>query len=174
MNPNALVNSGIRFVVLAIVQAFLFKQITLGFGGGDVLFVFVYPIFILLLPLRMPRPMVIFTSFCLGLTIDLFYETLGMHAAAATFAAYVRAAILQFIQPQEKYNIKAHPTPNDLGWPWFIRYTGLLLFFHLLFFFSVQAFTPVYWWSIVIKTIFSFLASYLLVLLLILVFNPKT
>jgi len=150
------------------------QQITWGFGEKDVMFVQIYPLFMLLLPLRMPRPLVIGLSFALGLFIDLFYETLGIHAAAATFSAYLRAAVLQFVQPQEKYNLKAHPTVDYLGWSWFSRYSALFLFVHLFLFFSIQAFSFVYIGDIALKTVFSFVASYCAILFFMLVFNPKS
>ena len=174
MNESGIVNSGIRFLVLGILQVFLLKQISWGFGGKEFMFVFLYPLFIMLLPLRAPRILLIFISFFFGLSIDLFYETLGLHAAACTFSAFARPAILQFVQPQEKYNIKATPTGHYLGWTWFSRYLGLFLLFHLIFFFSVQAFTPAYWWDIIRKTFFTYIASYFTIMFIAYVFNPKS
>lgn len=173
MNERAILNSGIRFLLLLFLQIFLLRQISWGFGGKDYLFVFLYPIFTLLLPIRMLKIGVILLSFLLGLAIDLFYETLGMHAAAATFLGFVRPALLRFVQPQEGYNIKAHPTGDSLGWPWFTRYTAYGFLLHCLFFFSVQAFTFVYWDEILLKTLFSFPASYFALLFAAFVFNPK-
>lgn len=174
MKEAALINSAIRFGLLWVLQIFVLQQISWGFGGKDVLFIFLYPLFILLLPLRMPRTAVIALSFALGLAIDFAYETLGMHAAAATFTAYLRPAILQFIQPREKYNIKADPTVAHLGWGWFSRYAAYMLLAHFLFFFSVQAFSFVFWWDILLKTFFSFLVSYPTLLFTMLVLNPKS
>lgn len=173
MNERAILNSGIRFVLLLFLQVFLLRQINWGFGGKDYLFVFLYPIFTLLLPIRMFKIVVLFLSFLMGLAIDLFYETLGMHAAAATFLGFVRPALLRFVQPAEQYNIKAHPTGSSLGWPWFARYTAYGLLLHLLFFFSVQTFTFVYWDEILLKTLFSFPVSYFILLFIAFVFNPK-
>ncbi|MEM9836107.1 MAG: hypothetical protein AAF828_06370, partial [Bacteroidota bacterium] len=115
----------------------------------------------------------ILAGFVFGITIDLFYETLGLHAAAATFSAFIRPMVLQMVKPQEEYNIKASPTGDYLGWNWFARYTAWFLLFHLLFFFSVQAFTPVYWQDILLKTFFTYVASYFAILFVNYIFNPK-
>lgn len=173
MNERAILNSGIRFILLLFLQIFLLRQVSWGFGGKDYLFIYLYPLFILLLPLRMLKVAVILLSFFIGFSVDLFYETLGMHAAAATFLGFARPALLRFIQPAEQYNIKAHPTGDSLGWSWFARYTAYGLLLHLLFFFSVQAFTFVYWDEILLKTLFSFPASYFALLFIAFVFNPK-
>lgn len=174
MNESGIVNSGVRFLVLGIIQIFLLKQISWGFGGKEFMFVFLYPLFILLLPIRLPRALIILSGFVFGLSIDLFYETLGLHAAACTFSAFARPMVLQFVQPREKYNIKATPTGHYLGWNWFARYLALFLLLHLLFFFSVQAFTLVYWWDILRKTFFTYIASYFAILFVAYVFNPKS
>ncbi len=173
MNEGAILNSAVRFILLAVLQIFLLKQISWGFGGKDYLFIFLYPLFIFLLPLQLPKVAVIMLGFLLGLTIDLFYESLGLHAAAATFSGFIRPAVLRLVQPKEQYNIKAHPTPASIGWPWFIRYTAYGLGIHLIVFFSIQVFTFVYWDEILLKTLFSFPASLFAVLFTAFVFNPK-
>lgn len=174
MNESGVVNSGVRFVLLLVLQVFLLKQISWGFGGKEYLFVFLYPLFIMLLPLRMYRPLIVLAGFAIGLSVDLFYETLGINAAAATLSAFLRPAVLYVNRPREGYNIKHHPTVNDLGWSWFLSYAASFLGMHLLILFSIQTFTLYFWDDILLKTLFSFIASYLATVLLILVFNPKS
>ncbi len=170
---RGIVNSIIRFVILLLLQVFLFKQLAFGFGGTDYFVVFIYPLFILLLPLRITQPLVILLSFALGLLIDLFYATGGLHAAAATFTAWVRPFIVKQLAPREGYSPKAKPTKHDLGDGWFLRYAALMMAIHTFVFFSVQAFTPVYILSIIGKTIGSWLISMVFLLVSVYVFNPK-
>lgn len=174
MNEKGIVNSGLRFVCLVALQIFLLKQISWGFGGKEYLFIFLYPLFIMLLPLQLYRNVVVILGFTVGLTVDLFYETLGVNAAAATLSAFLRPLILQFVRPQTGYNIKDNPTVTDLGWGWMLRYAALFLGVHLLLLFSFQAFTLYFWLDIVLKTVFTFAASYLATIFLVLVFNPKS
>ncbi|MBB4078425.1 putative membrane protein [Lewinella aquimaris] len=173
MNTAAAINSAVRFVALLIVQVFVFNQVAWGWGGRDYLFVFVYPLFVAMLPLRTPRPVVILLSFLLGLGIDFFSETLGLHAGALVFTAYARPLILQLVQPRDGYNIKAQPTVADLGSSWMLRYLALILIVHLLVFFLLQTFSIFFFTDIVLKTLLSFPASMLVVVILILIFNPK-
>ena len=169
----AIINSAIRFVLLWLLQVFVFKQIELGWGGQAYVFVMLYPLFILLLPINTPRTLVLLLSFVLGLSIDLLYETLGVHAATATFTAFVRPFILRLMPPREGYGPKATPTKDYLGNSWFVRYAGIMLFFHLFFYFSVQAFTFAYIVDILLRTFFSWVVSLLLLLAAVFVFNPK-
>lgn len=168
-----IINSIIRFILLLLLQVFLFKQITFGFGGVEYFVVFIYPIFIFLLPLRLPGPLIILASFLLGLLIDLFYDTLGLHAAAATFTAFIRPFVVKQIAPREGYSPKARPTKQELGDQWFFRYAAILMAGHLLFFYSMQAFTPVYLGAILLKTIASWVISMAFILVGIYALNPK-
>ncbi|WP_116107886.1 hypothetical protein [Lewinella sp. IMCC34191] len=173
MSSSALVNSSLRFVLLLLVQVFIFNQVAWGWGGRDLLFIFVYPIFVALLPLRMPRPAVIFLGFLLGLSVDFFSETLGLHAGALTLTAYLRPFVLQLIQPRDGYNIKVSPTINDMSAGWMFRYLGLLLLAHLLMFFLLQTFSIYFFTDIVLKTVLSLPASLVVSFAIILIFNPK-
>lgn len=173
MNTGAVINSGLRFVLLLVVQVFVFNQVGWGWGGRTYLFVLVYPLFVALLPLRTPRPLVILLGFLLGLSVDFFSETLGLHAGALTFTAYCRPFLLKLLRPREGYNIKAHPSVDDLGGSWMVRYLTLLLLIHLLAFFVLQTFSLYFVGEIALKTLLSLPASLVVVGMLVLIFNPK-
>ncbi len=166
-------NSVLRFVLLAVAQIFLFNQVAWGWGGKAYLFIFVYPLFLAFLPLRTPRPLVIFLSFLLGLIIDFFSETLGLHAGALTFTAYCRPLILQLLQPRDGYNIKAGPTAHDQGKGWMLRYLLLVLLFHVPAFFLLQTFSIFFFSEIVVKSLLTLPASFLVLAILVVLFNPK-
>ncbi len=170
---RGIINSIIRFGLLWALQVFFLKQIVWGWSGESYLQVHLYPLFIMLLPFRTPRPLVIFLGFLLGLSIDFFYETLGMHAAALVFTAFIRGIILGGIRPREGYGLKDSPTKASLGDAWFFRYAAFALAAHLLFYFSVEAFTFVYIQTIIIKLVISWIASMAFLLAGVYIFNPK-
>ena len=173
MTTAAFVNSVLRFIGLLLAQVFIFNQVAWGWGGRDYLFIIVYPLFLAMLPLRAPRPLVILLAFLLGLSIDFFSETLGLHAGALTFAAYCRPLILKVVQPRDGYNIKANPTINDLGSGWMFQYIALILLAHLSAFFLLQTFSVLFITDILLKTLLSLPASLVVVAVIVLVLNPK-
>ena len=173
MTTGAIFNSGVRFVLLLVIQAFVLQQVRWGFGGVDYLYVFIYPLFVAFLPLFMPRSLVIFLGFLLGLGIDLFYETLGLHAAALTFTAWVRPLVLRLVEPRDGYNIKDGPVAADQGAVWMARYLALLFLLHCISFFTIQAFSFVFLKDILLKVLFTFPVSYLLAGILVIIFNPR-
>lgn len=170
---KAIQNSIVRFVLLWAIQVFFLKQLFWGWGDEIYLQVHLYPLFIALLPLRTPRSLTIFSAFILGLLIDWWYESPGMHAGALVFTAFMRAIVLRILTPREGYSIKSHPTKLSLGATWFFQYAGALLALHLFFYYSVEAFTFVYFKTIILKLFFSWVASMLVLLLIVYVFNPE-
>lgn len=163
----------IRFVLLAFLQVFIFRQISLGWGGAEYVFILVAPLFIALLPLKTPRPLVVIFAFLFGITVDFFYETLGVHAAAATFVGYGRQFVLAILAPKDGYKVKASPDGKDLSQVWWFQYLGLLVTAYALFYFSMEAFTPVYWKQILLKSIFTIPVSWLLCAILVSFLRPR-
>jgi len=162
----------IRALFVLFIQLVLLKRINLTFGDFNYVHLTIYPIIIALLPYKMPRPLVICTAFFLGLFVDLFYDSIGVHAGACTFVAFLRHYFLEFISPKDGYK-KDALTSYVYGVPWFLTYISLLLFAHLLVLYSYEAFSFVYIKEIVLRTIFSFIASLFLAMVGTLIFNPK-
>lgn len=89
---NKVVKNSIRFVVLLILQLFVFNYITIDFFEGIVFYPYI--IFILMLPISANRVVMLLASFFFGLIIDVFANTGGAHATACLVLAYVRPVIL--------------------------------------------------------------------------------
>lgn len=163
----------IRFIGILLVQGLVLKRFTVGWEDFPYVQILLYPIFIMLLPLRTPRPLVILTAFAMGMLVDLFYYTPGVHASASLFTAFIRPVILYRLEPRGGYTAAHAPNKEKMGWPWFLRYASFLLAFHLFFYFSVESFTFVYIVTILLKTIFSFIGSMVFMLIFMQLFNPK-
>ncbi len=173
MRGNDAISNALRFVLIAFLQVFLFRQVSLGFGGKDYLFIYLIPVFTALLPLRTPRPLVVLFSFVLGISVDLFYETLGVHAAAATFVGYARQFALGLLEPRDGYKAKSSPEGKDLGNRWWMQYLLLMVGGYCVFFFSMEAFSPVYWRDIMVKSLFTIPVSWLFCIILVTFLRPR-
>lgn len=55
-----------------------------------------YILFILLFPINGNKNTLLLTSFLLGLTLDIFCNSGGIHATASTFLAYIRPNLFRF------------------------------------------------------------------------------
>lgn len=136
--------------------------------------VYLYPFFIMLLPMQLHSAALAAIGFLTGLTIDTFYDTPGVHAGAATFSAFVRPVILKLIEPRAGYNIRVSPQRSQLGLAWFFRYTFLFLFIHSFAVQVLHVFTFYYFWDILLRTVLSWILSVLLILLADFVFNSRS
>jgi len=162
----------IRAVFILFIQLVLLKRIDITFGEFNYIHFTIYPLIILLLPYKTSRTLVIGSAFLIGIFVDIFYDSLGVHAAAATLTAYLRIYILNLISPVEGYS-KDSLTSFVYGLPWFLTYLGVFLFIHLLTLYSIEAFSFVYLKEILLRTVFSFIASLFLITVGQLIFNPK-
>lgn len=173
MMNSVVIKNIIRFFSLAIFQVLIFKRVAFNWGDFAFIHFIVYPLFIILLPIKLPRPLVIFLGFLIGIFIDFFYDSPGIHASAGVFTGYARGLILDLLEPYEGYNVNDSPTIETMGISWFMSYASILLGLHLLYYFSVEAFSFVYIFEIAMNTIFSFIASFIILMLFLLIFRPK-
>ncbi|WP_405250894.1 rod shape-determining protein MreD [Dokdonia sp. Asnod3-C12] len=81
-----------RFVGLMIVQIYIFNNVNL-FGYINP---YPYVLFLLVFPFTANRALYIFIAFLTGLTMDMFGNSGGVHAAACLFLAYLRPVALRF------------------------------------------------------------------------------
>ena len=58
---------------------------------------YVYLLFILLLPPKLPKIMVLVLGFLMGLTMDIFADSYGIHTAATVLLAYIRPSVLSLV-----------------------------------------------------------------------------
>lgn len=172
MNRNAVIANIIRFIGFLLVQGLVLRRVTLGLDLPYTQ-ILLYPVFIMLLPLRMPRPLVILSAFAMGILLDWFYNSWGIHASASLFTAFARPFILKRLEPRGGYTAAHAPNRERMGWDWFLRYSAFLLASHLFFYFSVESFTFVYIIRILLKTVFSFVISMGFLLIYMQLFNPK-
>jgi rod shape-determining protein MreD len=130
------INYTIMFISLVLIQVLLLNYIQFsGFINP-----YIYVLFVLLLPVSTPRYAVVLLGFFMGLVIDIFSNTLGMHAAATTFMAFARPVVMNVISAREM-DKSDYPGLQQYGFLWFLYYAGILVFMHHVIFFYIEAFT---------------------------------
>ncbi len=171
---NKLIQSNIlRFILILLFQVLVCKGINLNQGSFQYFHVLFYPIAILLLPVDMPKPYVLLSAFVLGIMVDIFYDSLGVHASASVFLAYARSYILRILEPRGGYSVKTMGLGN-MEFSWFISYVSISMVIFLAVYFSMDAFSFVYFGRIVLNTLFSFILSVSLILIYQVIFRSRT
>ncbi len=159
-------NSGIprhiiRFIGLMLLQVLVLNEIELhGFINP-----YIYPLFILLLPFEIPHALLLVLAFGLGITMDLFSHSLGLHAAACVFMAFLRPLIINLNRPRGGYESTDKPSVKMMGFRWFLIYASIALLLHHLFFFFVEVFSFANFEYTLMKVAISTLISTILVMI---------
>lgn len=149
----------IRFAVLVLAQILVFNNIEL----GGYLNPYIYTLFILLLPFETPGWIVLLSGFLLGLSIDIFSETMGMHTAATTLMAYMRPMALSMVSPRDGYESGSFPRVYYYGFLWFIQYTFILLFAHHSVLFFIELFSIKDFFHVILRILLSTTFSVLII-----------
>ena len=126
----------VRFTMLVFLQVFLLKNVAL----YDLATPYLYILFILLLPFEIPNLLLFILAFLLGLTIDMFYDTPGLHAAACTVLALVRIVFINLTVQKEGFDNEPEPTLSIMGFRWFFTYALVLTLFHHFFLLNIEVF----------------------------------
>jgi len=130
----------VKFIVLLFIQVILLKNLDLGFGNWW-LTPFIFILFVLELPVRINQSLLLLIAFGLGLFLDVFYDTLGLHASASLFAAFIRIYILKTVVPKEGFDPYGSPGIQTLGFIKYTFYISIVLFSYHLWFFILEAFS---------------------------------
>jgi hypothetical protein len=131
---NKITANIIRFFVLVLVQVIVLNNVQLnGFINP-----FIYILFIMMLPFETPGWLLLLLSLIIGITVDMFSNTLGMHASASVFLAYCRPRIISFISPRDGYDIESQPSLIDMGFRWFLSYTIMMVLIHHIILFFIE------------------------------------
>ncbi len=125
------------FFVSVLLQVLIFNNILI----ARMIAPFFYILFIILLPFDTPRALLLFLSFLLGLLVDVFTNTPGVHASASLLIGFLRPGILRLISSRETLDSVAAPRVENMSLNWFAGYTAVMVVIHHFFLFFIEAFT---------------------------------
>lgn len=119
-----------NFVILALLQVLVFSHIHL-FGYATA---YIYLIFLLKLPRFTSRNELLIWGFLFGLVVDIFGNTPGLNACAATAMAFARNYLLAAVTQKGTADDFA-PGIHTIGWSGYATYAALclLIFYTLLY-----------------------------------------
>ncbi|WP_235917541.1 hypothetical protein [Hymenobacter busanensis] len=125
----------LRFLLYVLVHMLIVSRLPSLFGVG---WCFFYVGFLLFLPIATPIVALLVLSFATGFAMDLFYDTGGVHAAAAVLLGYLRPWVLRLLTPRDGYDAQDSVNIHQMGWQWYLVYTALLLVLHHTVFFFLE------------------------------------
>lgn len=165
MNSTLLINIA-RFIILILAQVAFFDKINfLGYINP-----YPYILFIILYPVNANKNGLLLASFLLGLTMDMFNNSGGVHAASCVTLAYLRPSFFRFAfglsYEYQTVKINERLTPERFS---FILISILT---HHIVFFLLEIFRFSFFWNILFRTVMSTIFTLLLCILIIYMFKP--
>lgn len=165
MNNNIL--NSIRFLVFLALQILIFNNINL-FGYLNP---YPYVLFILLYPVNSNKSLLLLSSFTLGILIDMFANSGGVHATAAVILAYIRPSLFKFAFGLS-YEYQTVKIADKIS-PERITLLILAIFIHhfILFFFEFFRIDLIF--TVLFRTLLSTLFTFTISLLIIYLIKPN-
>lgn len=118
----------IRFAFFILFQVFILNEVP---PLHQFIIPYIYFLFILWLPFNTNRFLLLLIGFALGIALDYFTGTAGLHAAPCVLIAYLRPFLLNLLIPQDTTEHSyLEPSIKSMGWAPYSLYIGLLTFVH--------------------------------------------
>ena len=133
---NLVLRNIIRFIILILFQVLAFNNIHV----FSYITPFIYILFVLLLPFETPKWLLLLLGFALGIVMDFFSNTGGIHTAATVLIAYIRPWAQNIISSKQEYEPGIQPGIKNLGFKWFFLYSLILTSVHHLSLFYLEVF----------------------------------
>jgi len=155
-----IIKYAIIFIVLLLAQVLFLNQVQFsGFVNP-----YIYVLFIMLLPINVPKYILLFSGFFIGLSVDIFSNTLGIHAFASVFVAYLRPILIRVITNREE-DMLEYPGLKQNGFVWFLYYTTLMVVVHHSVLFFVEVFSFANFFDTLYRVLLSSLFSIFIIVL---------
>jgi rod shape-determining protein MreD len=126
----------VMFITVILVQVLILNQVQL----SGYLNPYFYLLFVLLLPVSTPRYVVLILSFFIGLVVDVFSGTLGLHASASVLMGFFRTPVINLLSVRES-DQSDFPGLKQTGLKWFLLYIVILVTIHHFWLFYLEVFT---------------------------------
>jgi rod shape-determining protein MreD len=141
----------LQFIVLVLLQLLLFNNIRFsGFINP-----YAYILFFILLPFDFSGTLTLVLALVMGLILDLFMGTPGVHSLATVLIAFIRPHVLNLIAPHDGYDLNTLPRVSYMGLLWFIKYAAIIIVIHHLVLFYAEVFSFSHFFFTLLKVLLS-------------------
>ena len=128
------------FLCVNVVMG-IFAQLILSYGFfyGVYIVGFPYLLALLLLPMTTPLVTQLLLGASVGLLIDMFYESLGVHMASCTALMYVRVHLISLFTPIALRERQLYQRIRYMGFTTYLLYLIAILLVHHLSVFTLES-----------------------------------
>jgi rod shape-determining protein MreD len=164
---SAILSNIARFILLLTAQVVIFNSMSL----SGYLNPYPYVLFIILYPVNGNKSGLLLASFFLGIIIDMFSNSGGIHAAASVSLAYLRPVFFKFSfgVSYEYQTIKI----NDKLTPERFSFILISVVTHHFILFLLETFRVSFFWNILLRTVLSTIFTIVICIIIIYLFKPN-
>lgn len=148
-----------RLLLVLALQVLLFDHLHIGNWGV----VMMYVLFLINLPVRIPRWAEMLIALTVGLIMDVWHSSLGIHIAACVALSFVRPLLLsKAVQDIER--IKDNISIQTIGRIEYTKCAVILTVLHHFIVFSLETWNIQFWWMILLQTLISSIMTLCIIL----------
>lgn len=151
----------IRFFVLTGIQILVLNNVQI----SGYINPFVYILFVMLLPPKMPKAIVLILAFMMGFTIDIFSDSYGIHSSATVLLAFLRPKVLALVSVKGGEDLEAIGI-KQLRINRFFTYSSILCLIHHFTLFYLEAFRLNEFFDTFLRALYSSFFSILMILMI--------
>ena len=124
----------IQFIVVVLLQVLLFNNMDYFYLVSP----YIYIIFLLDLPLNVKTPSLMLLAFLLGLVVDFFSNTMGLHTFACVIIGFLRNGYLKILFSQLEFKFQ-QPSIIQFGLSGYLKYAVGMVALHHIALFMMEA-----------------------------------
>lgn len=158
---NDILQHIIRFFVLTSIQILILNNVQI----SGYINPFVYILFVMLLPPKMPKAIVLILAFMMGFTIDIFSDSYGIHSSATVLLAFLRPKVLALVSVKGGEDLEAIGI-KQLRINRFFTYSSILCLIHHFTLFYLEAFRLNEFFDTFLRALYSSFFSILMILMI--------
>jgi hypothetical protein len=168
---SSLVKNIIRFIFFIFVQVFVLNQVP---PLHNLINPYIYFLFIIWLPFKTGRRTLMLLALALGMCLDFFTKTPGLHAAPCVLIAFLRPFLINVLVSHEGTEANyEEPSIKSMGFVPYFTLVVILTSLHHASLFLLEALQFAGLWYFIVKTFLSLAISLLLILIVELLFVRK-
>jgi len=133
------VKKAVLFLILLLIQVLLIDQIDLG-SFNYFFSPIIYGLVIIIIYPGFDFRYLLIAAFIMGLSVDIFRNTLGLNISSLVAVAYFRKYILSMISPRDGFDLNKDLNIISIGLNRFIIYASIMLMIHHFWFYLLEDF----------------------------------
>ncbi len=148
-----------RYVVVMLLQVLLFDQLQL----WGICHPYIYILCLLMMPITLPHNVDMLIGALVGLVMDVFCNSLGVHTAACILVMFIRPYLIGALV-NDKDRLNEQISLRSIGMEAILRYVVIMVIIHHLMVFALAAWSWSHIGFVLLETLVSSLITSLIII----------